>query len=478
MTKIFAIAKNSLLQTIRQPFFAITVLLTLVMLVLSLPLSAWSVGTGYEKADQEMLQLMGLSSIMFMTIFIAILTASSTISKEINDKTALTVLTKPLSRVNFVLGKFLGITAAVTVAFYILTLAFLMTVRHGVVSNATTPIDWPVVTFGFSALILSFIIAGLGNFIFNWSFNASLIVSLLVCFTVSMLAITFVGNGWKLVSFSDTFGPGNISNELLSALTMIYFAIILTASISVALSTRLSQVLTLVFTLLIFFAGSMYDWISNALLSKFALGEKIMWLLPDLPFFFPLDTLEKSGQIPIGSISLYFLFYLIAIVFLALCLFENREIAGKETTNAAPGPIMMISGTGRIVSMIVAIYAVGLFLKIQTYAQWWGFAIPVGILLGCAIGWLLFKQFANGWKPAFFIVALFSLAGVLIAGLSLLTYTFQSTFLLSSLGSLFMSQITYAILTFLVSAIVITILVLQKTRIHFRIGKFAKIEMD
>ena len=478
MTKIFAIAKNSLIQTIRQPFFSLTILLTIVMLIVSVPLSTWSVGTGFEKADQDMLQLMGLSSIMFMVIFVAILSASSTVSKEINDKTALTVLTKPISRFNFILGKFVGVTAAVSIAFYILTLVFFMTVRHKVVSTAVTPIDWPVITFGASAIVLAFIIAGLGNFIFSWSFNAAMVISLLTCLTGGMIAITFIGNGWKLVPFTHTFEPDNISIPLLKGLLMIYFAVILVSAISIAISTRLSKVLTLVFTFMIFFAGSMYDWIQKAVLNEFALGDKIMWLFPNLPFFFPLDTLEKSGEIPVGLITVYFLFYLAGVICLSLCLFENREIAGKETSSAAPGPIMLISGIGRIIAAVIAVFAIGLFLKDQTYQQWWGFVKPAGMIIACIAGWILFKQFANGWKPAYFIVALFSLAGLLFSGLSLMTFIFQSTFLLDILGSAFMSQIPYAILTCVVSCSVVATLMMQKTRIHFRLGKFAKIEMD
>ncbi len=199
MMKIFAIGKNTFMQAIRQPVYCIIILITIMVLVLDLPLSGWSVGVEYEKTNQKMLENLGLSTLLLAGLLVAAFAACNVVTREIRDRTALTVVSKPVSRVIFILGKFAGVAAATAVAYYLCSIVFLMTVRHQVVPTASSPIDWPVIVIGVAAFVLTILTAMIGNLLFGWTFTSSGVFSALAYFTLAALLVAFIGKGWQVV---------------------------------------------------------------------------------------------------------------------------------------------------------------------------------------------------------------------------------------------------------------------------------------
>ncbi|MEM6330417.1 MAG: ABC transporter permease subunit, partial [Planctomycetota bacterium] len=86
--------------------------------------------------DVKMLIDSGLSTIKVLAIIFALWTASVSIAEEIEGKTALTLLSKPISRRQFILGKFYGIVSASLVIFVLLGAWLLATVSYKVVYDA------------------------------------------------------------------------------------------------------------------------------------------------------------------------------------------------------------------------------------------------------------------------------------------------------------------------------------------------------
>ena len=78
--------------------------------------------------DVKVLKDTGLTSIMLLAIIVAVWSASVSISDEIEGRTALTLLSKPVRRRQFILGKFLGILWPVLLLFVLLGLWLLFAV--------------------------------------------------------------------------------------------------------------------------------------------------------------------------------------------------------------------------------------------------------------------------------------------------------------------------------------------------------------
>ena len=74
--------------------------------------------------DIKMYKDTGLTTISFVSLLLALLTASSTVAEEIEGKTAITLLSKPINRRQFIIGKFLGIELGVLALYAILGVLF------------------------------------------------------------------------------------------------------------------------------------------------------------------------------------------------------------------------------------------------------------------------------------------------------------------------------------------------------------------
>ena len=62
--------------------------------------------------DYKMMKQIGFDIVMLAAVLFGVLAASMSISEEIEGRTAITVMSKPINRRQFLIGKFLGILLA------------------------------------------------------------------------------------------------------------------------------------------------------------------------------------------------------------------------------------------------------------------------------------------------------------------------------------------------------------------------------
>lgn len=470
MIRFYAIAKNTFLQTIRQPIFGVMIFLTFAILVLSLPLSGLTMGTDYEQSDERMMENVGLSTLLIMGIITAALSASSAIGREIEDKTALTVASKPVTRATFVLGKFSGITLAVMIAYYLMSAVFLLTVRHKVVSAASVPINWPVIVFGVSAFVISLVLGGLGNFMFNWSFIATSCMALLVFMTVAFGLSCIIDLHWDFVSFSETFNADNIRPSLLFAMILIFLAIVLLTAVATAASTRLGQVPTLLVTFAILAAGSWYLLI-NARLNEYFAGpgneapvvNVLCWLLPNLTVFFPLDALTTNRPIPlsiVGVVAGYCACYTAAVLAVGVALYQTRQIEAQSASSTMPSSLSLLSGFGRIAGICMAVIGL-IMVTLPANHTKSGFAAVAMLLVGGGVLWFVTRVLGHGRRWSWWLLTILS-GAVLLRGVVLWQAGAYAEWL-------FMGQATPGVLTLsIIGGAVFLLLMLPKTRRHVK----------
>ena len=104
MRKLFTIAKNTFIETLRQPVYVIIIVVALLLLFISPSLSMYTMGD-----DNKLLREIGLSTLFLTSLFIAIFSASGAVAEEIESKTITTVLSKPVQRPIFIIAKFFGV---------------------------------------------------------------------------------------------------------------------------------------------------------------------------------------------------------------------------------------------------------------------------------------------------------------------------------------------------------------------------------
>ena len=117
--KTLVIARATFKEAIRQPAFYVLIFLASFYLFWSIFVSYFTFGE-----DIKMYKDTGLTTISFVCLLLSLLTASSTVADEIEGKTAITLLSKPINRRQFLLGKYFGIEAAVLLMLIVLGIMF------------------------------------------------------------------------------------------------------------------------------------------------------------------------------------------------------------------------------------------------------------------------------------------------------------------------------------------------------------------
>ncbi len=121
--KVAAIALSTYKTELSQPLYMLLMIVGAVFILASVYIPYNTFGE-----DIKVLKDMGMVLIKVLCVIQAVWAASTSVSEEIEGRTALTVLSKPLRRRSFVLGKYLGIFLTVAVIFILLgTLLMLVT---------------------------------------------------------------------------------------------------------------------------------------------------------------------------------------------------------------------------------------------------------------------------------------------------------------------------------------------------------------
>ena len=103
---ILVIAKNAFREAIRD-----RILYNLILFVLIITASAIFLGELSGGQEARVIVNLGLSSILLFGTFIAIFVGVGLVWKEIEKKTVYSIFSKPVSRSNFIVGKYLGLCA-------------------------------------------------------------------------------------------------------------------------------------------------------------------------------------------------------------------------------------------------------------------------------------------------------------------------------------------------------------------------------
>ena len=119
--KVAAIALSTFKTEVSQPLYLLVAVIGIVFVVLSIFIPYNTFGE-----DIKLYKESGLTLIRVLAIFTAIWAASKSVAEEIEGRTALTVLSKPVGRRQFILGKFSGISLAIALLFIVLGLWFVI----------------------------------------------------------------------------------------------------------------------------------------------------------------------------------------------------------------------------------------------------------------------------------------------------------------------------------------------------------------
>lgn len=292
-----AVALSSFREGWRQPMFWLLLLVTLFLMALYPYIPFFTFGEDYK-----MVKELGYDCMMLAAALFGVLAASMSISEEIEGRTAVTLMSKPVSRRQFLLGKYAGILLASLVMTATLSLFFygMLLFKLEYIEKETIPT--PAGFEGFAASLVG-----------RWGPTAG----------------TFLRGA--------AFWFGHVGLNL-PGVVLGFCQVMVLLAIAVALATRLPMIVNLVICLVVFFLGHLTPVLSQVSQARFALvhfvAQLFDTLLPGLDLFNLGPAISRDTPLPsgpfavyVGMVALYAVLYSSIALLFGLILFEDRDLA-------------------------------------------------------------------------------------------------------------------------------------------------------
>lgn len=269
--KVMAIARTTAKEGWAHPLFWIELVMGALLLVLFIVLPYNTFGE-----DVKMLKDSGLKLITLLSIGLSVWAASVTIADELEGRTALTLLSKPIGRRQFVLGKFLGVLAPAFTMFVVLGTLFLVTVSSKLMYDS------------------------------------------------------------RETSNPMPQRPERRAEvvQVMPGLVLAFFETAVLASIAIAISTRWPMLPNLMTCFAVYVLGHLAPLLVQSSIGKLPLvtfvGRLLATVLPALDYFSSDAAIASGRPIPlayIGAAGMYSAIYITIAMLAALLLFEDRDLA-------------------------------------------------------------------------------------------------------------------------------------------------------
>lgn len=283
MTRTGVIARATTKEAVRQPVFLLLLGLAALLLVVNTFLPFFSLGE-----DIKMLKDCGLMTILFSGLLLATWTASTSIASEIEGKTTMTLLSKPINRRQFIIGKYTGIVNATMVLIVPLAILFCVLLFYKVGYDARES----------SKEIPSFF------------------------------------EGDRFLSYRPN--PQRLAEviQVLPGLLLLIMEVAVMTAVSVAISTRTPMVVNMVTCLAIFVVGNLTPVLVKAGVLKIEfvsfVAKLIATIIPALDAFNMQAAVATGKMVPpvyLAHAALYGAAYTAVMILLAFILFEDRDLA-------------------------------------------------------------------------------------------------------------------------------------------------------
>ena len=318
MRQFITIAVNAFMELVRQPIFLLLVTSSAAFIVFLANIPYFGFGDEYRMVKDSALAVMLLAGLLG-----AVLSASNSLSREIHAGTALAVLSKPVGRATFLLGKFCGVGTALAVLNYINTVATLLASRMAY--DAYNDIDTRALAVFGGFLLAAYVAAGFSNYFLRRPFVPDALLALVIAVTVAFAVI--------YLKPRPTVWGGDITNvdwHLLPATALILFALWVLAALAMLCSTRLELIATLAVCSAFFLVGLVSDYLFGQRAEQGSWWASVVYtVLPNWQLFWMSDALGEGRGIPLSYLARalgYTAAYVGAALAVALLLFEEREL--------------------------------------------------------------------------------------------------------------------------------------------------------
>jgi ABC-type transport system involved in multi-copper enzyme maturation permease subunit len=320
MRQFITIAVNAFMELVRQPVFLLLMTASAAFEIFLATPYYFALGDEPKLVKNSVLAVMLLAG-----LFGAVLSASASLAREIRTGTALAVLSKPVGRAQFLLAKFAGVAAALTVMSYVNLVAALIASR--MTFDAYGGVDMSALGIFAGGLAVAYAVGGFVNYFLRRPFVSAATTSLVVLVTVAAFLI------FEFTQQTRSLGErGEVDWRLVPAGILILFALWILAALALACSTRFDMIPTLAICSAFFLIGLMSDYLFGRPAARGEWWASALYtIMPNWQIFWLADALETGRSTfhwgYVGKALVYVVCYVGAVLGLAVALFEERELS-------------------------------------------------------------------------------------------------------------------------------------------------------
>lgn len=293
---------NTFRDCVRQPLYFIMLAFTISLIGLY-PLLSFFV---FNEQIKMVLDSSMASTLLFAMI-LSVLLSGSSIYKDIASGNISLILSKPISRNIFLAGRVIGVILAVSQFVIVCSLSSVVSIYIAV--NQFN-LDYKIFYTFYTLILAGCFIGFIMNYFFRKSFseNSGRGIALLILVQVVYLVT-------KNPGFLNDSGLPIMS--LLSLSLLLLFAIWMTVSISIVISTRFDLVVNLIVCFSFLVLGLLSDYLVGAYASGGSYIFSVIYaILPNWQFFWLVDAVNDGKNIPLNYIG-YSLLY--TLLYTGLC---------------------------------------------------------------------------------------------------------------------------------------------------------------
>ncbi|HEX3800682.1 MAG TPA: hypothetical protein VH413_18455 [Verrucomicrobiae bacterium] len=320
MRQFITIANNAFMELVRQPVFLLLMTCSAVFEIFLATPFYFAFGDEPKLVKNSVLAVMLLAG-----LFSAVLSASSSLAREIRSGTALAVLSKPVGRTQFLLAKYVGLMMALTLITYVNLIVALLASRMAFDAYGST--DTLALGIFAVALVVAYLMGGFSNFFLRRTFMSDATFCVVFMVTVAFVVISFFNNKGEVQEFAK-----GVDWRLVPAAILILFALWILAGLALACSTRLDTIPTLAVCSALFLLGLMSQYLfSEKALAGSWWASLLYTITPNWQLFWLADALETGKHLYywgyVGKAFGYVVCYVGALLAVAVMLFEDRELS-------------------------------------------------------------------------------------------------------------------------------------------------------
>ncbi|MGB7769152.1 MAG: hypothetical protein WBN22_09920 [Verrucomicrobiia bacterium] len=320
MRQFFTIAANAFMELIRQPVFLLLMTGSVAFeLFLAVP-NYFAFGDEPKLVKNSALAVMLLSG-----LFGAVLSASASLAREIRVGTALAVLSKPVGRAQFLLAKYAGLAAALTLLTYVNLIGVLLCSKMAFDAYGRT--DLAALGIFAAGVAVAYALGGFSNFFLRRPFVSDAVLALVVTTTVAAFII------FQFTTQMQSLGTAaQVDWRLLPAGILVLFALWILAALALACSTRLDTIPTLAVCSAFFLIGLMSDYFFGRRAEAGDWWASTLYtVIPNWQLFWLADAIDMGKSTfqwdYVAKAFAYTVGYAGAALAIGTALFEERELS-------------------------------------------------------------------------------------------------------------------------------------------------------